>query len=190
MKKIKVEPYTADWIRGYNALKEAYIHHLNGNYRIVHLGSTAIPGMASRPIVDIDIIVSHPGEIIDLQGQLTYLGYLSRFESEDKDLHVLTRALHEVPLLKEDHSKWVSHHLNLCLEDSLFYRSRRAMHKYMMDHPLEIKAYSDLKRALAHKYGKDLQAYQKDKAIYIHEVLKTSGFTGEDIKMLNNYQFI
>jgi len=189
MKKIKVEPYSTKWAHGYIAIRDAYFKHVSGNFKVTHVGSTSVPGLASRGVIDIDIVVTHKGDLIDLVSQLNYLGYLNVYESEDQSVIFFKRSIREVPLLKEHHSKWLPHHLNLCLEDSVFYKAHLSFRDYMMTHEKEIESYSALKNALSHKYPKDVEAYQKEKYNYIHEVLRSEGFTDEEIDLLKTYEY-
>lgn len=189
MGKIKIENYTADWAHGFTDLKKAYELHLTGNFKVEHVGSTSILGMASRPIIDIDMVVDTKDSLIDLIAQLTYLGYLSITESQEKDVVVLKRCIKEVPLLNEHHSKWVEHHLNVCLENSLYHKAHLSFVNYMMTHENEIEVFGDLKTALSHKHSKDLNMYQNEKSLYIMDVLKSEGYSELDIEKLKNYPY-
>jgi len=189
MKKIKIEDYSPEWAHGFVALRDAFLEHLNGSYKVTHVGSTAIIGMASRGIVDIDIVVAHKGDLIDLKSQLTFLGYIATYESPDQEVVYFRRSIKEVPLLLEHHSKWLPHHLTLCLEDNIVHKSHLVFKDYMMDHAEEIAAYNELKVALAHKYPKDLESYQEEKHAYIHEVLRKQGLKEADFDLLIKYQY-
>ena len=190
MKKITVEDYTPLWAHGFQDLSEAYHKHLKGNFKVVHIGGTAIPGMASRPIIDIDIVVDHPGQVIELVSQLTFLGYLNFEDFNQNNVAILKRSIHEVPLLKEHHSKWVDHHLNVCTKDSLLHKSHLIVKEFFLSNGKEVKVFSQLKHALAHKYPKDFETYQKEKYLYFEEILRNSYLDASQVVLLSKIPYL
>lgn len=190
MKKISIEDYTPLWAHGFQDLSEAYYKHLNGNFSIVHIGGTAIPGMASRPILDIDIVVEHPGEVIELVSQLTFLGYLHLEDHSHNNAAVLKRSIHEVPLLEEHHSKWLDHHLNVCTKESLLHKGHLIVKDFFLSNGKEVKVFSNLKHALSHKYSKDFEIYQQEKYLYFEEILRNSELDVSEIVLLSKFLYL
>lgn len=181
MKKIVVEDYNPKWAHAFVALKEAYLKHLDPSLRIEHVGSTAVPGLAAKPIIDIDIVVKQKGEVLSLIGQLEELGYIHEGDLGVPGREAFKRSINDVPLLYEHHSKWFAHHLYVVLEDSLAFRNHLALREYLMAHGDAVQEYSELKKALAHKYPHDIDKYIEEKTPFITRVLKVSGFSQAEI---------
>jgi GrpB-like predicted nucleotidyltransferase (UPF0157 family) len=181
MKKIVVEEYNSKWAHAFNELKHAYLTHLEGNLRIEHVGSTSVPGLAAKDIIDIDIVVKHKGEVTSLIGQLEELGYIHQGDLGIEGREAFKRSLVEAPLMYEHHSKWHPHHLYVCLEDSLAFKNHMALKDYLMAHEDAVKEYSELKMALAHKYPHDIDRYCSEKTPFITRILKACGFSEDQI---------
>ncbi len=181
MKKIKIEQYNPKWSHAFNELKDAYHSRINPNLRIEHIGSTSVPGLAAKAIIDIDIVVKTKGEVLDLIGTLENLGYIYEGNLGIEGREVFRRSLQDVPLLYEHHSKWFQHHLYVCLEDSLAFRNHMALKNYLMAHEDAVKEYSELKFALAHQYPHDIDRYCSEKTPFITRILKACDFTDKEI---------
>jgi GrpB-like predicted nucleotidyltransferase (UPF0157 family) len=182
MKKVKIESYNPKWAHAFNALKEAYLKHLDPTLRIEHVGSTAVPGLSAKPIIDIDIVVKHKADVIDLISKLEELGYIHEGDLGIEGREAFKRSIKEAPLMYEHHSKWFAHHLYVCLEDSLAFKNHIALRTYLMAHGDAVKEYSELKVALSHKYPSDIDQYCEGKTPFITRILKASGFLVEELE--------
>jgi len=181
MKKIVVENYNPKWAHAFNELKSAYETHIDMDLRIEHVGSTSIPGLAAKPIIDIDIVVKTKEEIIKLIEALEELGYIHQGDLGIPGREAFKRSIKDVPLMYEHHSKWPPHHLYVCLEDSLAYKNHVALKSYLMTHEDAVKEYSELKFALAHKYPHDIDSYISGKTPFITRILSACEFTAEEL---------
>lgn len=135
--------------------------------RIEHVGSTAVPGLAAKPVIDIDI-VAPPGHIPHAIARLEGLGYAHR-----GDLGIPAReAFRTPPGLPE-------HHLYLCPEGSAALANHLALRDHLRSSPADARAYGDLKRRLAAEFADDMDAYVRGKTSFILAVLRKSGFARE-----------
>jgi GrpB-like predicted nucleotidyltransferase (UPF0157 family) len=184
MKKIVVEDYNPKWAHAFVELRDAYLKHVDEDLNVVHVGSTSVPGLAAKPIIDIDIVVKHKGEVLDLIPKLEELGYIHQGDLGVPGRDAFRRSLNDVPLLREHHSKWFAHHLYVVLEDSLAYRNHIALKDFLMAHGDAVQEYSELKKALAHKYPHDIDMYIHDKTPFITRVLRSCNFTEEEIQAI------
>ena len=185
MKKIVVESYNPKWVHGFHELKEAYLTHIRPDLKIEHIGGTSIPGAFARPILDIDIVVQTEGEAKTLIGALGELGYIYEDDHHIKGMWFFRRSLQDVPLMYEHHSKWLSHHLFVCLENSLAHRYHMAIKSYLMNHEEAIEEYNALKLALSHKYPHDKDKYLHEKTPFIARILSVCEFTSEEIEEIS-----
>jgi GrpB-like predicted nucleotidyltransferase (UPF0157 family) len=179
MHKIKVVDYNPKWAHAFKELKDALLHHVSEDLHIEHVGSTSVPGLAAKAIIDIDIVVKNKADMVKLIPALENLGYIHEGDLGIEGRDAYKRSLKDVPLLKEHHSKWASHHLYVVLEDSVAFKNHMAIKNYMMSDADAVKEYSELKKALAHKYPHDMDSYVKEKTPFILRVLKNAGFDEE-----------
>jgi GrpB-like predicted nucleotidyltransferase (UPF0157 family) len=128
---------------------------------IRHIGSTAIPGMAAKPILDILAAVNVLADVEAFTKDLIRIGY------EDKgDGDVAGRRY----FVKGTPSKR-THHLNFCEMNSVFWRSHLAFCDYLQRNPGIAREYSALKRDLANKFPNDRVAYTDGKEKFVRSVL-------------------
>ncbi|CAM4158361.1 GrpB family protein [Gillisia limnaea] len=74
--RILIEKYKINWIKDFAALIRKIKNGLNGlEYSIEHVGSTSVPNLDSKPIVDIDIIYDNESEFEKIKSGLIKLGY-------------------------------------------------------------------------------------------------------------------
>src|SRR5688500_3749321 len=88
-----VVAYDPVWAQLFESLREHLLDLLVGlDVGIEHVGSTAVPGLAAKPIVDIDVVVPSPEEISDVVRRLESGGYVHR-----GDLGIAGREAFDVP---------------------------------------------------------------------------------------------
>ncbi|MGA2124364.1 MAG: GrpB family protein [Acidimicrobiales bacterium] len=130
--------------------------------RIEHVGSTAVPGLAAKPIIDVDVVVA---EVSQVQGAL------ERIESAGYqwvgDLTVTGREAFEpirTPPLP-------IHHLYLVVENNRAHSDHWLLRDALSDNPELLERYAALKRENAVLAGGDAERYTALKAAFVAEVL-------------------
>lgn len=74
---IEVSEYDPSWPQRYLALREPIAQALGARaLALEHVGSTAVPGLPAKPVIDIDLIVADPEEEADYLPALEGLGYV------------------------------------------------------------------------------------------------------------------
>jgi GrpB-like predicted nucleotidyltransferase (UPF0157 family) len=126
---------------------------------IEHVGSTAVPGLAAKPIIDLDIVVA-PADVPTAITRLATLGY-----THEGDQGIPGREAFRWPDGED------RHHLYVCRTDTSAYHQHIAFRDYLRRHPETAQAYADLKRALAAS-ATDREAYQAGKAQFIDAVTR------------------
>ena len=127
---------------------------------IQHVGSTSIPNMSAKPIIDIAIAVSNFEEAITCISPLEQLGYVYRGENGIPRRHYFRKGnprTHHLHMCEITSQEWVNH-LRFC--------------DYLTQHPDKAKAYKALKQKLAQQYTNDRESYLKGKASFIEEILR------------------
>ncbi len=132
--------------------------------RIEHVGSTAVPGLAAKPVIDMDVVVASRAEVPMAIERLSRLGYLHQ-----GDMGVAGREAFLAP--------WdaVRHHLYLCAEDNLQLQLHLQLRDYLRTHPAAAQEYAALKRTLAERYEHDREAYTEAKTEMVEELLGRAG---------------
>ena len=159
---VKLVPYTSEWEKLFEEEKELLLSSI-GDYAvdIQHIGSTAIPGLAAKPIIDIAVAVRDRENVQKCIKPLQDVGYEYKGEREPGNFLFVkgdpaqrTRYLH---MVEWDSKLW---------EDYLFFRDYLRRHKKAADE------YARIKRELAHRFAMDREEYTKGKAMFIEKVLK------------------
>jgi GrpB-like predicted nucleotidyltransferase (UPF0157 family) len=164
MDEVVLVPYDPRWTKLF-ADEAAQIQAALGEdcVAVEHVGSTSIPGLAAKSVIDILV-----GVTALTAGELTVpaleaLGYEYRGENGIpgrlffRKGSVQYRRTHHLHMVKIDHEQWIA---MLSFRDSL-----RA-------NPDEARRYEALKRSLALQFRVDRQAYTNGKAEYIYGVLQ------------------
>jgi GrpB-like predicted nucleotidyltransferase (UPF0157 family) len=115
---------------------------------IEHVGSTAVPGLAAKPIIDLDVVVRGSRDVPEAIRRLATLGY-----RHEGDKGVPRREAFKSP------SDEPRHHLYVVVDDSPAYRRHVWIRDYLRAHPNEARAYGELKRRLAEAHRDDRAAY-------------------------------
>jgi GrpB-like predicted nucleotidyltransferase (UPF0157 family) len=123
---------------------------------IEHVGSTAVPGLAAKPIIDLDVAIHTEADLPLAIGRLAVLGYIYQ-----GDKGIPGRAAFAWP------PGTPRHHLYLCVQDNLAYRRHLLFRDYLRAHPEVCAAYAALKRDLAMRYRTQREAYTEAKGPFI-----------------------
>lgn len=123
--------------------------------RVEHLGSTSVPGMAAKPIIDLDVVVANADQVpAALERWVGDLGV------EGREAFVPTNT----PNLPE-------HHLYLVVENSRAHCDHWLLRETLTDNPDLRARYGALKRENAVLAGDDGDRYTALKAAFVAEIL-------------------
>jgi len=160
--KVKVVDYNSNWPRLFQEEQEKLRRALGDKVGgIEHVGSTSVPGLASKPIIDMIAAVDNLSIYIELIEPLSALGYEYMPERIFTD-----RAF--FPKGPRDNR---THHLSLVLKDSDGWLSPIAFRDYLISHPETKKQYQELKLDLAKKYTDNRESYTKAKEHFIKDII-------------------
>jgi len=140
---------------------------------IEHVGSTSVPGLAAKPIVDMSIVVPTPQSIDHAIEQLAGLGYRHR-----GNLGVEGREAFDQP------NHLARHHLYLCSAGSPGLRNHLAVRDYLRAHPDAAAAYGELKKQLALAFPRDIDRYIDGKTDFIVDILRRSGLSDDEVRTI------
>ena len=126
--------------------------------QIQHVGSTAMPGMIAKPIIDILAAVSDFERAFACVTAIEQLGYQYMGESQDPPHYYFVKGDPE------------RYHLYLVERSGEMWVRRIAFRDYLIGHPRIARQYAELKRQLARRYPDDLKAYQDGKLPFVEWV--------------------
>ena len=162
MRKVEVVPHNSQW----RAASEAEAKHVaaalgENVVAIHHIGSTAIPNIYAKPIIDLLVEVRDITEVDGRSSAMESLGYEvmgefgipgRRYFRKDNQEGVRTHQIHAF----EVGSAEVERHLTF--------------RDYMIAHPGEAQRYSELKRKLAEEHPQSMDGYTDGKDRFIKEM--------------------
>lgn len=135
--------------------------------RIEHVGSTSVPGLAAKPVIDIQISVA------TLETLTMYSMPLAQIDYN----HIPLGAVDLVYPFFQKSSGWPSsHHIHLCVLGTEQERRHLAFRDYLRSHPATAADYAELKRSLAAAHdGESLESrerYSLSKTEFVTSVLE------------------
>jgi len=162
---VRLVPYQADWPACFAAEAERLRQALGGRIGAVeHMGSTAIPGMPAKPIIDMAASVESLAEAEGLIPDLARLGY----EWHERDRQDVPDRLYFVRRTADGRA--TTHHLSLAEPASDFWARHLAFRDYLRTHPEAAAEYAELKRDLARKFPTDRGAYVDGKEAFVKRI--------------------
>ncbi len=169
----EVREYDPRWTEMYEQEADR-IKRLLGNKisRIEHIGSTSIPGLASKPIIDMAIEIPFSEDSESLIEPLATLGYPPSRDGHDEDISM------ERHLLRKGMP--TQFHLSICYKDKGSFLERQILFRdYLREHDEDRDAYSALKKDLIKKDPTGMNGYIGNKTDFVMHVLKKAGFENQ-----------
>jgi GrpB-like predicted nucleotidyltransferase (UPF0157 family) len=167
---IIIEDYDPRWPEQFELLRSRILRVLGTlATAIEHVGSTAVPGLAAKPIIDIDVVLHSAGSLPEAIRRLGTLGYEHR-----GDLGVPGREAFRCP------SKDIPHHLYVHGPESREFIRHITFRNHMRANPEDAQAYEHLKRTLAQKYRQEREAYNQAKIEFVEAILRRAHVPGTE----------
>lgn len=159
-----VVSYDPAWPAMFESLRQAIVPTLVAlDATIEHVGSTSVPGLAAKPIIDLDIVVASAGLVPEAINRLGQLGYV-----HEGDLGVPGReAMKKPPELRG-----IPHHLYVVVAGNQAHRDHVDLRNYLRAHPTEAERYAAAKQQVAHLLVADRPRYFAAKDPLIQELLE------------------
>jgi len=173
-KHIEVVPYRKDWPEQFET-EAAKLKEVLGDNCIVihHIGSTSVPGLSAKPIIDIIAVVKNICSVDDQFKEMESTDYqvrgemgipFRRFFQKDTDLKT-----HNIHIYEQGNSE---------IERHLKFRD------WMINNQEDKDAYAELKLGLSKKFSKDRMSYTSGKDSFIANINIKSGWDGFRLVMV------
>ena len=125
-----------------------------------HVGSTAVPGLAAKPIIDLQVSVASLEPRAAYVGPLQRLGYLFAPDPDSPDFHFFGKPP----------KRPRSHHLHVCEAGSSHEFRHLAVRDFLREHIDEAAMYAALTRELVKRHTQDRLAYIAGKEQYVTDL--------------------
>lgn len=160
---VEIEPYSSEWPAQFAAeaeqLQGVLAPWLAG--QIEHIGSTAVPGLSAKPVIDIMAPVRSLAHAVPAIDALTSLNYCY-FPYKPSEMHWFCKP-------SPAHR---THHLHLVPAASSVWQLRLAFRDALRRDPALASQYERLKVRLAAAHAQDREAYTDGKTLFINSVLQ------------------
>jgi GrpB-like predicted nucleotidyltransferase (UPF0157 family) len=160
---VRLEPYDPAWPELFAAEAERLQKFFAGAGLLVtleHTGSTAIPGLASKPVLDILGGYAEGAPVAEYIDVLTTAGYVHRGEQGVPGREFFRRGNPR------------SYHLHLTKIDGPFWRDHLTFRNRLRTDDALRDAYAALKHDLAARFPRDREAYIKGKGTFVNDILR------------------
>ena len=160
---ITVLNYDPEWPLKYERERKAIAEILDGNgISIYHIGSTSVPGLAAKPIIDMMAVVRSLEKVDDARGKFSELGYEYLGEFGIAGRRYFRKGgderTHQIHIFQADDWNNIGRHL--------------AFRDYMRTHEKERAEYAEIKTALAQRFPYDIDGYCDGKDAFVREMEK------------------
>ena len=167
-KHMLIEKYTSNWITQFLEIKTEIEQALMGlETQIEHVGSTSVPNLDAKPIIDIDIIYENESEFEKIKSELLKIGYYHNGDQGIKNREVFKQ--------RKSSSKKVlntiTHHLYVCKKHSDPLERHLLMRNFLRKNEWARITYQDMKYQLAEKAQQDKRRYAELKELHVNEFI-------------------
>ena len=160
-----IKKYTSDWITNFEDLKGEIESGLIGlEYKIEHIGSTAVLKLDSKPIIDICIIYANESEFKKIKSGLIHIGYFHNGNQGIADREVFKRNANVPNRILDT----ITHHLYVCPKNSKALERHILSRNYLRRHSWARLQYQEMKYELAERANQDKKRYAKLKELTIN----------------------
>ena len=143
-----IRKYTNDWITHFNSLKRELDRALAGiQYEIHHVGSTSVPGLDAKDIIDIDIVYQQQDDFNKIKAALLKAGYYHNGNQGIEDREVFKRIGLTEPS-KNRVLDSINHHLYVCPAHSTALKSHLFFRDFLKSHAWARSKYQEIKYEL------------------------------------------
>ncbi len=165
MRKYVFKPYNDIFPTLFEKEKKRLSSYISGQYSIEHAGSTAIPHLGGKGIIDI-YITAPEKELETISKAVEKAGYTPQKRVSD-DLHIFHKL--DVPDPIDSTRRY---HIHINIPEANDYKNAILFRDYLRNHPQEAKKYAEVKMKAAQVANEDKDTYMAIKEPVIQEILR------------------
>jgi GrpB-like predicted nucleotidyltransferase (UPF0157 family) len=157
-----IRDYDATWPARFSELADRVKANLGALVmQVEHVGSTAVPGLIAKPVIDMDVVLASPSDLPEVVRRLGLLGY-----THEGGLGIAGRDAFRWPAGE------VRHHLYVLTAGAAELLRHLAFRDALRRDRTTRDAYSELKKNLALRYPHDRKAYTEAKSAFITKTIE------------------
>jgi len=157
---VLVSDYDETWNILFREEKERMLKEMSGSGILVeHFGSTSIPGLCAKPIIDILVGIENWDNASAYVQPMERIGYTFKGEYGIPYRHFFVKG------------DPTTHHVHMVEIHGDLWKEQLLFRNYLRTHPASRDHYADLKKELARKYPNDREKYLNAKADFIREII-------------------
>ncbi|MFD3447868.1 GrpB family protein [Microbacteriaceae bacterium 4G12] len=160
MRKVEVVPYNINWHGKFQLEAKQLQEMLPEEVKVHHIGSTSIPELEAKPIIDMIMEVNNLKQVDSWNDLFASLGYEAKGENGIDGRRFFIKGT-EVER---------THHLHVFQIGDAHIDRHLAFRDYMRTHREEARAYADLKKKLAEQFTYDIERYIVGKDAFIQSI--------------------
>jgi len=162
LNELRLVDYNPDWPRRFEE-EARRLKSVSSVVAIEHIGSTALPDIKAKPVIDIAMSVSGEPDDPRVLYELSGLGYISHGEYGLSGRQFFTRG--NPPAI----------HLHVVTQNSPCWQSWLTFRNFLLNHPDWLKKYETEKCRILIAAAGDRAAYTKMKGNFINKVIELAG---------------
>ncbi|MET3613376.1 GrpB-like predicted nucleotidyltransferase (UPF0157 family) [Rhizobium aquaticum] len=161
---VQLVPHDPSWPQKFRVAEERLRGILMGQVLTVdHIGSTAVPGMSAKPLIDIDVTLTDFSAISGAGLALVNAGFEARGNRYDDDMWAFLWKS-SLPALR----------VYLCAPENQTHRLRLLFRDFLRQHSDTAAEYTRLKHRLALEFPYDGDRYTTEKSDFVRRVIETA----------------
>ena len=167
MKKVTVLPYDRAWVEAFEDIRRE-IEAAAGDIivGIEHVGSTSVPGLSAKPVIDIDVIIKDYSVFDEVINRLEAIGY-----RHEGDLGIKDREAFKY----SDKPHLMKHHLYVCPRYSEELRRHITFRNFLRNSSEAAAEYGSVKETAAKLFPYDMEKYIEYKSPCIEKLYAMCG---------------
>lgn len=163
--KIELQDHDPSWPARFAQERDRLISLFPGTFiEVQHIGSTAIPGLPAKPVIDILAGVESMAVAESVAAPLCQSGYTTSAE--------FNASLVDRKWFMRWHDGHRTHHLHVVVHRSRVWREHIRFRDALRAQPELARRYAELKSQLAAKHALDRETYTEAKADFVRSVLQ------------------
>ena len=167
MKQVRVVAYDPEWPRIFERVRACVWPAVaDVAISVEHVGSTSVPGLMAKPVIDACIVVASSSEVQACIERLAGIRYIHKGNLGVPDREAFLRP-DDLP----------RHHLYLSPRGSLSLRNHLGFRDYLRSHPKAAREYGELKASLARRFPADIDSYIVGKTDFVLRILAEIGMS-------------
>ena len=168
---IEVVAYDAKWPVAFDA-EATTMRDVFGTraLAIEHIGSTAVPGLDAKPIIDVLVVLDSTDDIASFSSAMEALGYRVRGECLDAEIPGTPGRFY----FSKDHGDVRTHQVHVCRVGHPQVSDLLAFRDYLRTHPPIARAYEAVKQQAAGEHRDTITGYMRQKAAFMTDTIRAA----------------